>query len=98
MLGEVIGMAASLCAKEGIEPRELSGGRFEKLRAMLEKGVPVPTYHAYGCDDSESYHFKEIGFVSVKPTPANARQFDHAALKRRVLALGVQHKYRHPGL
>jgi len=98
ILGEVIGMAASLCAREGIEPRDLCGDRFEKLRAMMEKGVPVPTYHAYGGDDSESYHFKEIGFVSVKPTPANLRQFDDAALKQRILALGVQHKYRHPGL
>lgn len=98
ILGEVIGMAASLCAKEGIEPRELSGCRFEKLRAMMEEGVPVPTYHAYGCDDSESYHFKELGFISVKPTPANARQFDDATLKQRILALGVQHKHGHPGL
>jgi len=42
VLGEVVGMAASLCAKNDLTPRELYATRFADLQAMMTKGVPPP--------------------------------------------------------
>ena len=92
VLGEVIGMSASLCAKNNITPRDVYETRFAELKAMMERGVPVPSYHAYGCDDAESYHFKELGFISIGPT--RSKQLDDPVLKPRIDALKVQHKQR----
>lgn len=97
ILGEVIGMAASICAKENVCPRDIYEKHFNKLKAMMETGVPTPSYHAYGCEASESYHFKELGFISIIPPASNTKQFDDPALKQRIKALKVQHKYGFPG-
>lgn len=98
LLGEVVGMAASICAKEDVYPRDIYQTHFEKLKAMMEQGVPSRTYHAYGCGDSETYHFKELGHLSLVPSESNATMFDGPALRQRIKALDVQHKHRHPGL
>lgn len=91
ILGEVIGMAATICTKENVYPRDVYTTHFEKLKAMMEQGVPSPPdYHAYGCDASESYHFKELGFIPV-PLP-HAQQINDPRLKERIEALKVQHK------
>lgn len=92
VLGEVIGLSASLCARENIEPHDVYAAHFGELKALMEKGVPVPAYHAYGCDDSESYHFKELGFIAV--APVRSGRLDDPALKPRIDALKVQHKQR----
>ena len=95
MLGEVIGMAASLCAKEGLAPRDVYEKHFDKLKALMERGVPrAHEYHSYGCETSESYHFKELGFIGVFPS-TNASLLD-APLMRRIKALKVQHKNSNP--
>lgn len=98
VLGEVIGMAATICAKENICPRDIYKAHFDKLKAMMEQGVPVPTYHAYACDDSESYHFKELGFIHVHPAKTDESRLDDPALRRRIKALKVQHRRPHPKL
>ncbi len=88
VLGEVIGLAAGLCAQKNVLPRAIYERHFAELKALMEKGVPVPTYHAYPCDHSESYHFKESGFFSV----SDPRLRDEPGLRARVKALGVRHK------
>ena len=93
VLGEVIGMAASICARENIVPRDIHPMHFDKLKAMMERGVPVPTYHAYACGDSESYHFKELGHISLKPPSPQADLLADAQLRCRIAALKVSHKY-----
>ncbi|HEX2951204.1 MAG TPA: FAD-dependent oxidoreductase [Armatimonadota bacterium] len=98
ILGEVIGMAASLCKQENAYPRDIYEKHFAKLKAMMEKGVPTPTYHAYGCDESESYHFKEVGFISVYPPVSNPELLGDQALRERIEALHVQHKHEQPAL
>jgi len=89
ILGEVIGMAASLCTKENAQPRDIYEKHFEKLKVMMEKGVPVPCYHAYHCDASESYHFKELGFIRS----IDVKQIADPTLRQRINVLNVQHKY-----
>jgi Succinate dehydrogenase/fumarate reductase, flavoprotein subunit len=39
MMGEVVGMAASICAKEGILPRDIYTSRFDALVELMKKGA-----------------------------------------------------------
>ena len=39
MMGEVVGMAASLCRKHGCDPRAIYTTHFDELKALMEKGV-----------------------------------------------------------
>jgi len=91
VLGEVTGMAASLCAKHGIMPRELYGSRFQELKTMMEKGVPnPPVYHPGGFGNPyEGYHFKDTGHLGVYPT--RSPRLDEPGVKKRIEALGIQH-------
>lgn len=91
LLGEVVGMAASICSKEGIYPRDLYESHFDELKAMMEKGVPAPpTYHAGGFGSKyEGYHFKDTGHLGVYPH--RDKKLDDPDIKERVEALGVQH-------
>ncbi len=91
VLGEVTGMAASLCARHDITPRELYASRFHELKAMMEKGVPTPpTYHPGGFGNPyEGYHFKDTGHLGVYPK--RSPRLDEPGVKARIEALGVQH-------
>jgi hypothetical protein len=40
MMGELVGMAASLCKKYGINPREVYRMHLAELKQMVEKGIP----------------------------------------------------------
>lgn len=42
MMGEVVGMAASLCRKHGILPREVYQHHLDELKALMRKGVGKP--------------------------------------------------------
>ncbi len=94
-LGEVIGLAATVCREENCLPRAVYETHFAKLKALMEKGVPTRVYHAYGCDTAESYHFKELGFIGIGPGKENAAPLD-PALTERIRVLGMKHKFRHP--
>jgi hypothetical protein len=91
LLGEVVGLAAALCAKEGILPREVYESKLDDLKELMEQGVPpAPTYHTGGLGHKyEGYHFKDTGHLGVYPTPDE--RLKDPALAARVGALGVQH-------
>jgi hypothetical protein len=40
MMGEIVGMAASLCAKHGTTPRGVYRERLEDLKALMRNGIP----------------------------------------------------------
>lgn len=91
LLGEVIGMAAAICARENLLPRDLYALRFEELKAMMEQGVPRPeTYHSGGGGwKYEGYHFKDTGHLGVYPD--RNPKLDDPEVQARVKALGLQH-------
>ncbi|MCL2743406.1 MAG: FAD-dependent oxidoreductase [Planctomycetaceae bacterium] len=94
-LGEVIGMASSVCANENIDPRDVYPAHFDKLKALMEQGVRFSTYHSGGTGSSESYHFKDIGWFPVNDTLRAARNLTperEAEYQRRIKPLGVVHK------
>lgn len=57
MMGEVLGMAASICKKHGCDPRGVYTDHLDELKAMMEKGVgdgkayPPQTYNVGGTLD-----------------------------------------------
>ncbi len=97
ILGEVIGMAASICAKKNIYPRDIYKTHLNLLKSMMEKGTAIPIYHAWKCDDTESYHFKDTGHIRLFPAEKNDNLSD-INIKRRIKALNVQHKHKCPEL
>lgn len=42
MMGEVVGMAASLCKRHGVDPRGVYRYHLPELKALMEKGVAIP--------------------------------------------------------
>ena len=42
MMGEVVGMAASLCKNHGCHPRDIYTFYLEELKSLMEEGVPDP--------------------------------------------------------
>jgi hypothetical protein len=91
ILGEVVGMAATVCARENTYPRDVYPSRWKALEAMMKKGVPAPaTYHPGGYGTKyEGYHFKDTGHLGVYPHPDE--RLNDPATKERIKALGVQH-------
>ncbi len=43
MMGEVLGMAASLCKEHGVDPRDVYRNHLAELRVLMERGVGVAT-------------------------------------------------------
>ncbi len=91
LLGEVVGMAASICAREGLFPRDVYLSRLDELTRTMEAGVPAPdTYHPGGTGRKyEGYHFKDTGHLGVYPD--RHEKLDDPEVQGRVRALGLQH-------
>lgn len=91
LLGEVIGMAAAICAREDVLPRDIYRSRFGELKAMMKRGVPrAETYHSGGSGRKyEGYHFKDTGHLGVYPD--RNPKLDDPEVTARVRALGLQH-------
>ncbi len=51
ILGEVVGMATSICRKHDINPRELFPAHFDELKALMGKGVAKP-----GLENNQKYN------------------------------------------
>lgn len=105
MLGEVVGIAASICKKYDCSPREIYNKYLEELKEQLKIGVPIPAAFACnGIGTDESYHFKDIGWWHLsngicadnahkKKTPQSGEieKFEYCVNK-----LGIKHKYKIP--
>ena len=91
MLGEVVGMAASICARENVLPRGVYEHHLDALKAMMDEGIPLsPTYHGGGTGRGEVYHFKDVGYLRFSPEPHE--KISEPSVQRRIQALGVQHQ------
>ena len=62
MMGEVVGMAASLCKKHGCDPRGVYTDHLAELKALMEKGVGDGKVHPpqmYNIQDSLDPRFRD---------------------------------------
>ena len=103
MLGEVVGIASSICKRHCCFPRNVYQLYLEELKEQLKIGVIVPS--AFACDgigDGESYHFKDIGWwhlhkSSCTDNSHNPRTPEDDEIKKFeycVKKLGINHKHR----
>ena len=61
MMGEVVGMAATVCKKHGCNPRDVYKSHLDELKALMEKGVGDSKPHPaqmYNIQDSLDPEFK----------------------------------------
>lgn len=105
MLGEVVGIASSICKKYDCSPRDIYQAHLEELKEELKKGVHIPDAFACGgIGNGESYHFKDIGWWHLhrgvcadnsnkprKPEASEIEKFEYCVNK-----LGINHKYKIP--
>ena len=68
MMGEVVGMAASVCKKYGCNPRDVYKSHLDELKALMEKGVGDGRKHprqTYNCQASLDPDIKKKHAESV---------------------------------
>ena len=69
MMGEVVGMAASICKKHDCNPRDVYKSHLDELKALMEKGIGDGKKHPrqdYNCQASLDPDIKEQHEESVK--------------------------------
>jgi hypothetical protein len=62
MMGEVVGMAASICSKHGALPHDVYDTRFEELRELMQRGAgrtDVPYLQVYTLIDTTAARSEE---------------------------------------
>ena len=94
-LGEVAGLAASICREHGALPRDIYTAYLEEFKEAMRRGVPCPDAFACETGDEEAYHFKDIGWIHFHPysceSPDRLDKF-----RRNIRALQMKHKYPFP--
>ena len=62
MMGEVVGLAAAICCREGLRPRDIYETAFDKLRELMRKGAgrtDVPYLQVYTLIDTTAARSEE---------------------------------------
>jgi len=92
VLGEVVGLAASICTSQNVLPREIFPKYWDSLKELMTEGVILPIYHpgrSGEVDDHEGYHFKDTGHISVNDIQKHTA---NSILMERIAILKVKHK------
>ena len=94
-LGEVVGLAASVCKQKNCTPRDVYTKYLSELKALLEQGVKSPDAFCCNVENEEAYHFKDIGWWWLNTATAqNPEKIDK--FKKGVESLSLEHKYPMP--
>lgn len=105
MLGEVVGLAASICKEKQCYPRDIYKKYLNELKSLMKRGVQIPTAFAGGgIGNSESYHFKDIGWWQLHDglcadnahKPRTPKQEEIEKFRKCVSKLGIVHKCQMP--
>ena len=94
-LGEVVGIASSVCKRYNCSPREVYTMHLDELKELLIKGVCIPDSFNCSVGGGESYHFKDIGWWHLHTEKSNSPE-SIEKFKRGVAALSLKHKYPMP--
>ncbi len=95
-LGEVVGLAATVCRKHGAYPRDIYETYLDEFKQALTEGVPVPDAFHCGYGSMEAYHFKDIGWIRFNPPYSCDSPDQMAKFKRNIRALEMKHKNPYP--
>ena len=95
MLGEAVGLAASVCTAHGDTPRGVFERHLDELRAKMTEGVPpLPTFHGYNNGLGEKYDFNRRGWAQIYPPRGDI----DPAIAADIQGLGFIHRNEHPQL
>ncbi len=95
MLGEVVGLAASVCVAHGESPRGVYERHLDELKAKMEAGVPpLPTFHGYQHGMDEKYDFNRRGWAHIYPPRGDL----DPAIAADIKSMGFIHRNEHPQL
>ena len=94
-LGEVVGIASSVCKRYNCSPREVYTMHLDELKELLIKGVCIPDSFNGSVGGGESYHFKDIGWWNLHTEKSNSPE-SIEKFKRGVALLSLKHKYPMP--
>ena len=93
MLGEVVGIAASVCKDEKCLPREVYEKHLGSLKAKMSEGIPaLPTFHGYYEGLGEKYDFNRRGWAHIYPPRGEISSDKAADIKFK----GYIHRNEHP--
>lgn len=95
-LGEVVGIAASVCKKHDCLPRDVYRKYLDEFKHLLCEGVPIPSAFACSIASEEAYHFKDIGWLNLNPYSCDERHI--GKFKRGIRYLNIKHKYELPDI
>lgn len=93
-LGEVIGIAAALCAKEDCLPRGVYTDHLAAFKELLTKGVNIPCAFGCGTGNEEKYHYANLGWVHLDTFSCDMRFVDK--FRRDIKQMGLEHRYPLP--
>ncbi len=94
-LGEVAGLAASICRMHEALPADVWEKYLPELQEAMRRGVPCPDAFACGTGSEESYHFKDIGWIHFHRWYVD-RPDQMEKYRRNIRALKMKHKYPIP--
>lgn len=90
VLGEVCGLAAGLCKAENCLPDDVYRAHFDKLKALMQRGVVIKPYHAYAPSAKETLAFPGCNVFVTSPEDA-ALPLDNPQMMRRINAMGAKY-------
>lgn len=97
MLGEAVGLAASVCREKNCTPREVYAKHLDLLKRKLKEGAPkLPDYHGYQVGMGESYDLNHRGWEQVYPRGRKGQLTE--AMKDEIKGYGYIHRNEHPDL
>lgn len=95
-LGEVVGLAASICKKHSCMPREVYSEYLKEFTEILQKGADMPAAFECSVGREEQYHFKDIGWLHLHPYIKVEDEAKREKFKRGIKFLNLSHKYPLP--
>ena len=94
MLGEVVGMAATVCRRHNCNPKDIYEIYFDELEEKMKQGVERSLYHCPDKGVVEAYHFKDEGWFRIYPNFTIPE--DDEEIRKRIRSLGIIHKHDAP--
>lgn len=95
-LGEVAGLASSICKKYNCTPREVYTKYLKEFTELLKQGVDMPAAFECAVGNEEQYHFKDIGWLNLHKYTGVCDNETKAKFKRGIKFLNLEHKYPLP--